>query len=132
MLSEDMDDVLRDYYRWSQINSPDDIGYPHIDPVRRLLGGSVSSVGLSDEEAGFVDKALGYLKQSQPEQHAVIEHVYKKRHSLRWMEKNGMGDRKALARMASDGRQFLRGALMGASLVGYENNGATGVQDTAV
>lgn len=116
MLSEDMDDVLREYYRWAQSGAPDDIGYPHVEPVRRLLGGSVRSLGLSDEEAGWVDAALGFLKKEAPDEHAVIEQIYKNHRSLRWLESRGHGDRRALALLASRGRQFVYGALFGAAI----------------
>lgn len=116
MLSDDIGQVIRDYYTWAAINSPDDIGYPHIDQVRKLLGGSVGSVRLSDDEAVHVDRALGRLSQESPRAHRVLHRMHMDKKGLRWMEKNGEGDRRTNARLAAEAEQFIKGALFGASV----------------
>lgn len=117
MLTQDTDELLRQYYAWSETNNPADIYYPHIDPVRRLRGGSVSALSISDEEAQYIDRALCVLKTDNPDTHWVIEQVYRYRKTLRWLERRGRGDRRALARQAADGREFVRGFLAGQALL---------------
>lgn len=109
MLSEDGDDVLREYFAWSEVNNPADVYYPHCDPVRRLRGSSVRSLMISDEEAAHVDRALCRLKGHAPEVHKIIMLYYQQHRSVRWMESRGMGDRRSLSRRLAEGRQFITG-----------------------
>lgn len=111
MLTDDMDELLRQYYAWSNINNPADIYYPHRDPVRRLRGSSIPSLSISDDEARHIDRALCCLKAEIPAAHVIIVSMYRDRRTLRWLETQGFGDRKTLARIASDGRQFVMGFL---------------------
>lgn len=111
-----MDTDLQEYFRWSRSGDPSAVGYPHQDAVRRLLGSTVPSVGISDDEALWIDAALGALKGDNPDAHHVILRYYRDRKSLRWMTSNGMGCRKTLARRLSEGREFIRGYLSGKGL----------------
>ena len=113
MISEDIHETLREYFRWARIHSPENIGYPRTDPVRVLCGSSVASVGLSDEEAEYVDQAIGHLKQVDPDSYEVIKLIYRDQRSLRWMEKAGVGDRRTTSHLASKGTEFIRGTLFG-------------------
>lgn len=94
MLSSDAWENLTRYYAWDRANNPSDVGYPHVDPVRRLLGGSIGSEGLSDDEAMFIDKALCLLKRDDPEGYAIVKRVHRDGKTLRWMEKRGEGNRR--------------------------------------
>lgn len=115
MLSEDGDDVLREYFAWAEVNNPADVYYPHCDPVRRLRGSSVRSLMISDDEAAHVDRALCRLKCRAPEVHEVVLRYYQERRTLRWMEARGLGDRKALARQLAEGREYIVGFLTAAT-----------------
>ena len=116
MYSDDIEDVIKGYYHWAEVNAPEDIGYPHIDTVRRLRGSGIGSEGLTDEEAMHVNAALCYLKQDRPDVFKVLERIYRDRKTLRWMQHNGEGRRDTLSRLASDGREFVKGALFGAAI----------------
>lgn len=122
MLSEDMEIVLRDYFRWASIDSPDNIDYPHADTLSRLRGSSIGSAGMSDDEAEHVNKGLCHMKAEMPVCYNVLRLIYRDNRSMRWLEKRGYGDRRTVSRIASDGRQFLHGVLFGAEL---SNNGST-------
>jgi len=74
---DDIDAILSDYYAWARVKSPDDIGFPHATPERRLLGSSVSSPKLTDDEAMCIDAALGHLKSEAPDEYFVIHKIYK-------------------------------------------------------
>ena len=125
MISDDIDQILRDYYQWARTQSPDDIGYPHIDPVRRLRGSGIGAEGLSDDEARYIDAALCLLKGDMPTAHRVIERVYGEGKSLRWMEMNGEGYRRTLAELAAQGRQFVKGVLFGLEISKEKSGDAT-------
>ena len=112
MLSDDMDEVLSEYYRWSNVNNPADIGYPHADTLSRLRGPS-RGASISDDEAMWIDYALTCLKKDDPEQYKVIKRVYRDRKSLRWLEKRGEGSRNTLGRNLANGLQFVSGVLHG-------------------
>lgn len=115
MLTEDMDDLLRQYFAWAATQDPADLTYPHIDPVRRLLGSSVRSLSISDDEAQYIDRALCRLKEDNAEAHRLIVKVYRDHRTLRWLEARGEGERKTLARRVGEGREYLRGFLSGAA-----------------
>ncbi len=114
MLSDDIDQVLRDYFAWAAAGDPSEIGYPHTDTVRRLLGSGVRALGMSDEEAIVVDFAMGQLKRHNEDAFNVLCRVYQDRKTLRWMARRGLGSRPTLQRLAGEGRQFIRGVVLGA------------------
>jgi hypothetical protein len=114
MLTEDIDQLLHDYFAWAASQNPADLTFPHINPVRRLLGSSVRSLSISDDEAMWIDRALCRLKVDNAEAHRLIAKVYEDRRSLRWLEDRGEGDRKMLARRVAEGREYVRGYLSGA------------------
>lgn len=126
MLSDDMDQVLRDYFRWASQNAPEDIGYPNREPTMRILfGGGVNCAGLSDDEAMWIDRILCHMKKDEPESYRVLRLIYRDGRSLRWMETKGMGSRKVLANMAWSAREFLRGALVTRKIMGaHGDNGS--------
>lgn len=111
MIGESMDENLRDYFIWASQQDPADLGFPHQTPFRRLLGTSVRSIGLSDEDAMEINRALCMLWHDDPECFDIIRLYYQDRRSFRWMERHGRGERKALARRLADGLQFLRGVM---------------------
>lgn len=113
MIADDMGDVLRAYYQWARVNDPSDLAYPHIEPVRRLLGGGIGCEGLSDDEALWIDRCLNQLKICNPRAYWVIYWVYAEGRTMRRLECNKRICRKTLARLALEGREFIRGALYG-------------------
>jgi hypothetical protein len=70
-------------------------------------------VPLSDDEALQIDRALNYLKQENPDAHRLIRRVYGEHKTVRWMEARGEGDRRAMARLLGEGREFVKGVLIG-------------------
>lgn len=115
MISDDMDQMVRDYYIWAAQQDPADIGFPHQTPFRRLLGSSVGSISLSDEDAMELNRGLCMLWRDDPDCYEIIRLYYADRRSFRWMEKCGKGERRALARRLADGLQFVRGVLYAAA-----------------
>lgn len=113
MLIEDMDSLMREYFRWAATNSPEKIGYPSVEIVERLRGSVVPSVPLSDDDALMVDRALNYLKRENPDAHRLIVRVYGEGKTVRWMEARGEGDRKVMGRLLGEGREFVKGVLFG-------------------
>lgn len=113
-----MEQVFSDYFRWAMTDNPADVGYPHVDPVRKLLGSSVRSIGITDDEALWVDYAMAFLKTENKPAYDVIMAVYRDRRSIRWLESKGRGDRRTIARLASEGQEFVRGVLFGAKIAG--------------
>ena len=111
MLTEDMDEMMRQYFVWSQQQDPADLAFPHQTPERRLMGSSVRSISLSDDDALHINQALGMLKSDDEQNYRIIKLYYQDRRSFRWMESRRMGDRKALARRMADGLHFIRGVL---------------------
>lgn len=118
MLSENIDQVLRDYFQWAEIQSPDNIGYPHCIPTERLRRSVLSSEKLSDDEALWINGALSYLALDNPEAYAVVLNLYRDNKSIRWLADRGAGDRRTLMRLASEGREFVRGVLCGVLMAG--------------
>lgn len=118
MLNDDFNEMMRDYFAWSKVESPDDIGYPHSDPVRRLLGGSVRSIGLTDDEAICIDRAIAHLRSQRPQVFNTVKRIHQDGKSRRWMYENGEGDRRTIARMAESGEEFIRGCLFWQKVVG--------------
>ena len=113
MLTEDMDELLRQYFAWAATQDPSDLTYPHVEPVRRLLGSSVRSLSISDDEARYIDRALCRLKQDNADAHRLIVKVYRDHRTIRWLEARGEGERKTLARRVAEGREYVRGFLSG-------------------
>lgn len=64
MIPDDPRHAIAAYYQWARENAPEDIGYPHSDPVRNLLGTGIRSAGLTDAEAEFMNRVLGALKRA--------------------------------------------------------------------
>lgn len=107
MLSDDMDTVLREYFRWSKSGDPSRVGYPSTDPYAPLRGSSVRSLGMSDDEALWCDAVVCRLKVEAPDLHQAVVCYYRDNRSMRWMQRNGMGDRRAVSRRLSEARQLL-------------------------
>jgi len=107
MLSDDMDTVLREYFRWSKSGDPSQVGYPSTDPCSPLRGSSVRSLGMSDEEALWCDSVLSRLKAEAPALHRAVVLYYRDNRSMRWMQRHGMGDRRVVSRNLSEARQLL-------------------------
>jgi len=116
MISDDMYETLQRFYAWERGQNPADIGYPNITPVRRLLGGSVGSLGLTDDEALHIDKAITELRLERPDEYAVVKRVHRDQKSLRWMESRGEGNRRKNAMLLSNAHQFVSGFLRGANV----------------
>lgn len=114
MLSDDIGDVLFAYFQWARIDAPEDIGYPHIESIRRLLGSTVGSIGITEDEALLVNWAMGNLKREKPDSYTALIRVYRDKKTTRWMEARGEGDRRVIARQIAEGREFIRGVLFGA------------------
>jgi len=87
MLSEDMMINLRMYYTWARNQCPMDISYPHEIPTRRLQGRQVAAVGLTDDEARQIDRALCALREVNAAAFTVVEEHVAMGESLRDMEK---------------------------------------------
>lgn len=114
MISDDIDQVMKNYYQWASLQSPGDIGYPHSIPTERLRRSVVGAEQITDEEAMFINHALAALREAEPEQYRVVSRVYGDRKTLRWMSMRGEGDRNTLGRQLTAGLQFVRGVLYGA------------------
>lgn len=117
MLVSDIGDVLKEYYRWSKVKNPANIGYPPTDTVRKLLGSSVPSLGITDVEAETVDRALCVLKSFSPLQHWILEMHYEKRHSISWIAGRERMDRRTVSSLASAAEHFVHGVLVGAEVI---------------
>ena len=70
MLTDDIDQVLRQHYHRPRSTEP------------------------SDAEAGPVGRALAALEVGAPESFEVLTRIYKEQRSLRWLESRGYGDRR--------------------------------------
>lgn len=116
MLSEDMWENLNRFYAWDRTQNPSDLEAPHMTPFRRLLGGSVGSEGLSDDEALFIDRALCQLKQDRPDEYRVLLRVHRDGKTLRWMETRGEGHRRTNQDRLSSAHQYVKGFLRGAEV----------------
>ena len=117
MISEDMDEALKQYFQWARERSPDDIGYPHMATFRRLLGGGIGQEGLSDDEAMCINAALCQVRSDDRRAYELLEHLYKFNRSLRWLELRGWGDRRSLASCAAQSRQFIRGVIFAVKIM---------------
>jgi len=111
VLSDDMWDILAQFYAWARAQDPSDVGYPHVDPVRKLLGGAVGGVLLTDEEAVHIDNAISRLRLERPDEYAVLDLVHCKGLSLRKMERMGIGSRRQNAALLSNAHTYLRDIL---------------------
>jgi len=118
MISDDMDFNLREFFKWARINCPSDIGMPHQTPERALLGSTVSSPCISDEEAEMISKAIGFLLLNEVAAHRVLMRVYHDQKSLSWMENRGEGDRKMNGNYLARAIQFIRGVLFASTAIG--------------
>lgn len=113
MISEDIDQVLRDFYDWDRIDNPAQIGYP-----TKALAAALTARGatqrISDDEALHIDRALCSLQKDQPETFEVIRSVYQHRKSIRWLARRGRGSRARLNYLADQGRHYVGGFMRGA------------------
>ena len=73
---------LTEWARWSKQKVPGAKGYPSQTPFRRLLGSSVSSAQISDEEGDRIEAAVKRLGERSEEQHRVLVCYYKDRCSV--------------------------------------------------
>ncbi|GLS27754.1 antiterminator Q family protein [Marinibactrum halimedae] len=67
--------LLDQWARWARSN-PDNIGYPTIEPFRRLLGSKGLSPAISDDEAMRVDAALSRLLARDSEMGEAVTKYY--------------------------------------------------------
>lgn len=125
MLSEDVGQVLSDYFAWATSANPADLLFPHVEIVRRMLGGGIGCEGLSDDEALLVNFALCRLREERPDVYAVIRRIYAERKTARWMADRGEGDRNTINRLAAEGREFVRGVIFGSSYHAEKSGCAT-------
>lgn len=114
MISEDIDQVLRDYYDWDRIDNPANIGYPTKALAAALIGRGASQ-NISDDEALAIDRALCSLKIDHPETYNVVREVYQRRKSIRWLARRGKGSRTRLSTLADHGRHYVGGFLRSAT-----------------
>lgn len=112
MLSDDIDQVLRDYYDWDRIENPAAIGYPPKTLTARLVGRGASQ-RISDDEALHIDRALCSLREDHPDAFNVVRDVYQRRKSIRWLAQRGRGSRTRISELANHGRQYVGGFLAG-------------------
>lgn len=117
MLSEDMDAVLREYFRWARSGCPSDITYPHSDPTQQFRGASVRSLGLSDDEALWVDAAISKIQHSDEKLHELLIAYYGQGKTMTQLRAR-FGSRKKIARDLTDARAFVLGVLYAGSKTG--------------
>jgi len=98
--------------QWDAVANPlRKLWYPSQDTLSRLRGSSVKSLGLSDDEAEWINRALCHLKKDRPEQFRLMLKHYYEGHTIRQMEQNGYGDRRYISSELRAGREFIQGAL---------------------
>ena len=64
---DDTEFMLEQWARWALVNPGVSLGYPNLTTFRRLLGSTVSTPLISDEEAGKIDQAVADLVQRDNE-----------------------------------------------------------------
>lgn len=68
---------LGQWARWSFIDGGGAAGYPSSTPFRKLLGGSLPSAMISDEEAQLIDTIVAQLRQHHPTIAKAIKTYYR-------------------------------------------------------
>lgn len=110
MLNEtDMSENYRRFFIWAAQQDPSDLTYPHQTPERKLLGGGIGCEGLSDDDAGHIDRVLCRLKRENPDAYSVCLKVYRDGRSFRQLSKQGHGSRNTLGQLLAEADEFLRG-----------------------
>lgn len=69
--------LLGQWARWSFIGAGGASGYPSATPFRRLLGSSVPSATITDEEAQHIDRIMAQLKQRHPDTAKALKTYYR-------------------------------------------------------
>lgn len=111
MLHDDIDHVLREYFRWARAGCPSDIYYPHADPTQPFRGSSVPSLGLSDDEALWIDEAICQIGRDDKELFTLMFAYYGQKKSMAQLRR--FGSRKKISRRLSDAKSFIHGVLYG-------------------
>ena len=112
MLSEAVDEALRQFGAWDRVGNPvDKMWYPSSDPTARLRGIKSSGMLISDDEAMWLNPCLCDLKVSYPFEFQVMYEFYGHNKSLNWQHHNGRGDRKALASALRFAKGYVEGYL---------------------
>jgi len=112
MIFDDIDLMLKEYFRWAKASDPSDIGFPHAEPTQRLRGSTVKSVCLSDDEALWIDRALSSLNVEYPSSHHIILRIYRDGYSPRKLETMGEGGRETIKFHANFGKDYIKKALL--------------------
>ena len=68
--------ILEQWARWARVNPDFALGYPNATPFRRLLGSTVSSSLISDDDAMVVDTMVAKLQQRHPEMGKAVALYY--------------------------------------------------------
>lgn len=110
MISDDIDQVLRDFYDWERIDNPANINYPSKTLGASLVGRGASQ-NISDDEALQIDRALCSLKTDYPESYDLVRSMYQHRKSIRWLARRGRGSRSKLSNLADHARHYVGGFL---------------------
>jgi len=122
MISESVDQALKDFVAWDRVNNPADIGYPHSTATEKLRGGGIGCAGLSDDEAALIDYALCRLADVLPDHYRVLWKMYFRGQTARQLaNRRGWGNRDTINRMAGEARSFVRGIIFGAEFHGAPN-----------
>lgn len=80
---DDTEFMLEQWARWALVNPGVSLGYPNLTTFRRLLGSTVSTPLISDEEAGKIDQAVADLVQRDNEMAAALITFYFSNGNLR-------------------------------------------------
>ena len=97
---------LKLYGNWCRDHGVN-IGYPHQEPFRQLLGGVVSAASMSDEEAMFYHDLMCRLKAESPAMFTAVEtHSVKNRPVPRVRET-------FIRNLTKQGEYFILGLILG-------------------
>lgn len=77
--------LLVSWAHWRKTSAWDAKGYPHQTPFRALLGGSISSVMIDDEQAEKVDKAVCRVVERCHDMGEVLVLYYLEGKTVSWI-----------------------------------------------
>jgi len=98
------------FFIWMVISGIPDLTYPHMDPVRALLGAGASDT-LPDDEGEVIARAMRVLREEDAEAWELLNQVHGARKTLRWLESRGHGDRKRNGKVLAAAHSFIKGFM---------------------
>ena len=113
MIDYDTRWLLEQWARWSNVNPGLSLAYPNATPFRRLLGTTVPSALISDEEAEMVDRAVAKLLCRHPQMGKVVALYYLSGCNVSWVAKAMGIYRQKANELLQSGTAWLDGVLAG-------------------